>query len=403
MHSPFTIKIVSIILLFSLILSACQAATPDPASVQSTMQAAVAQTLTAAPTNTPLPTATSTSTPTITPTVVPVVYGPTDFPDNVNPLTGLEVADPSILDRRPVMVKVANQMAARPHAGLSRSDIVFDYATGEGGDRFVALYYGQDDDKVGTVRSGRYVDIPLVQMYQGVLGMMSAYYVELDEILASLGGRVINTEHCDNNSKAICNDGPKSETSAFANTSEMSKLYESRDPEGNSRQDLDGMAFATNPPAGGETVTDFTVHYGDNNNHEWKYDESSKKFVQWIDEKESNGNTTMVLLVDRNNQEPIVYSNVVVVFAEIDVLNGATDTMHRYKFTNKNGRAIICRDGKMYDVFYKYTWNAPISFYDEDGNPFYLQPGNTWMHIVGLGSKVEQLPTGGWMVSLRMP
>jgi len=107
-----------IVLISSTILSACQTALSTE-QIQNTMNAAVNQTMTAMPTATKVPTATATPTPSATPTPQPVQYGPTNFPDNVDPLTGLIVADPSILNRRPVMVKVSNFPPwGRPHAGL---------------------------------------------------------------------------------------------------------------------------------------------------------------------------------------------------------------------------------------------------------------------------------------------
>jgi hypothetical protein len=56
---------------------------------------------------------------------------PTPLSEVINPLTGLPAADPALLDRRPVMVKVSNfPRLGRPHAGLSFADIVFDYYIG---------------------------------------------------------------------------------------------------------------------------------------------------------------------------------------------------------------------------------------------------------------------------------
>lgn len=404
MRKPIFQHIITVVIFTSLLLSACQSALADPQAAEEKMLTSVAQTLTAAPTLTPKPTATPTITPTITPTSAPVLYGPTDFPDNVNPLTGEIVEDPSILDRRPVMVKVANQLAARPHAGLSNADIVFDYYIGSGGDRFTALYYGKNDSNVGTVRSGRYVDIPLVQMYNGILGMVSAWKPVLDDILGTLGGRVINTEHCNDGYDAICRTGPVTdETNVFANTEQMSLLYDSRDADNNVRPNLDGMAFGSTAPSGGETATQFTMHYGKNYNQQWNYDAASKKYLRWIDDVDYNGNSKMIPLVDRNTGEQLAFSNVVVIFAELQVLNGTADSLHRYRFDSKNGRALVFRDGMMYEVTYKSAWNEPFSFYEEDGDPFRLQPGNTWMHLTGLGSKLEEQPVGTWMVSLRMP
>jgi len=157
-------------------LAACSG---NPTSVDLSLASTyAAQTLAAMPTNTvePVPTSTATvaaptATATVTETPVPDVLpvGPVGFPENVNPLTGLVVDDPSILNRRPVLVKVANQpISGRPHAGLSFADMVFEYYIGSGGNRFLALFYGQDADMIGPVRSGRMIDPYLVSLYEGI-------------------------------------------------------------------------------------------------------------------------------------------------------------------------------------------------------------------------------------------
>jgi len=206
-------------------LASCQGSNSTE-DQQSALEKAVAQTLTAAPTATPTPSKTPTPLPTMTPTQVIVQYGPTNFPDNVDPLTGLTVDDPAILNRRPVMIKVSNYpREGRPHAGLSFADIVFDYYTGEGGNRFLALFYGQDATQVGPIRSGRLIDRWLVPMYQGILGLEYAWPPVYSEILSSLGySRTISGGP--NTCPAICSiTEPQTVTSVFANTAEMSKYY----------------------------------------------------------------------------------------------------------------------------------------------------------------------------------
>jgi hypothetical protein len=406
----FPQKLIAVLFLLTFGLGACQTTTPDPIIAEKTMKAAVNLTLTAAPTSTPIPTSTSTSTPTFTPTPVTVVYGPTDFPTNVDPLTGLEVSDPSILNRRPVMMKVANQAAGRPHAGLTNADIVFDYYMGNGLDRFLALYYGKDDSNVGTMRSGRLVDIPLTQMYQGILGFISADNTvvvkdgktELQLITGTLGGRVINAEHCFDTFKPICDDGRNIETSVFGNTAQMTAFYASKDYATNDKPKLDGMAFATIPPAGGVPATQFTMHFGKNIDHQWIYDPTTKKYMHWIDDVDSNGNSTMIPLVDRNTKQQLATSNVITIFAKLNVKNRA-DTIHEYEIQGKSGRALICRDGMVYDVTYKGGWDTPFAFFDADGKPFQLQPGNTWIHLAGLNSLVQEQPAGIWLVKIGLP
>ena len=62
---------------------------------------------------------------------------------DINPLTGLPVADSANLALPPALVSVANfPPTARPQAGLSFSPIVFELFIGEGMTRYLAIFYG---------------------------------------------------------------------------------------------------------------------------------------------------------------------------------------------------------------------------------------------------------------------
>ncbi len=386
------------------ILTGCQQSNTETAQAQEqTMSAAVAQTLTAVPTNTAVPTVTSTPTPSLTPTPAAVAYGPTNFPDDVDPLTGLKVSDPSILDRRPVMIKVANYpRTGRPHAGLSFADIVFDYYIGEGGNRFLALYYGQDATKVGPIRSGRLVDRFLVREYQGILGLEYAYAPVYAKILDMLGySRTISGGP--NTCPAICSDGEYTVISNFANTAEMTKLYATRTNATNTKPKLDGMAFNTVPPANGVTATEFTMQFSRANLGQWKYNPDTKKYLRWIEDEDANMNVSLVPLVDRVTGKQLEFSNIIVVFANYETLNG-DDSLHEITISGANGRALLFRDGQMYDGVWKNTnVDQPLQFFDKNNNPLELQPGNTWISITGNYSAVAEEQPGIWRVTFRKP
>src|SRR5690606_12800608 len=137
----------------ALVLAACVPMSPD--GLTAGQQTAIAGTVTAVieqertqtfQTSTPhVPTQTTTLTltpvevtvtpeNTPTPTKAPpsqAVIGPDTYPEGVNPLTGLKVEDPSLLHRRPVIMKVSNHLIDyQPHWGLSSADIVFSYYIG---------------------------------------------------------------------------------------------------------------------------------------------------------------------------------------------------------------------------------------------------------------------------------
>lgn len=397
-------SIISIILVLAITLTACQQAVPTIS--QEDIDLAVQQTLAALPTATDTPTATASPTPTNTPTPVIVQYGPTDFPYNVNPLTGLEVADPEILNRRPLMIKVANwPRDGRPHAGLSAADIVFDYYTGEGSNRFMGVYYGQDATQIGPVRSARNVDRYLVLMYQGVLGSVYAWKDTWAATLDYLGWNRVISEG-PNTCPAMCRDEAinkiKPEISVFANSAEMSKYYAARPGVTDGRQDLDGMAFHTIAPDGGVDALTLTHQFGSNNIAKWIYDPDTRKYAREIDYLSDNGLIEMIPLVDRVTGEQLQFSNVIVLLVPIQQLN-KDDTLHEYEIVNHTGRALIFRDGKMYDVTYKSGYSTPIQFLDAAGNPFELQPGNTWIHLTGSLTTLSETDPGEFFTKNDVP
>src|SRR5438045_2063116 len=80
---------------------------------------------------------TFTSTPLFTPTPQPIplpaTYGPDQFPQDYNPLTGQRVADPASLNIPAVLVSVSHfPPEARPQAGFSFAPFVYEYFITEG-------------------------------------------------------------------------------------------------------------------------------------------------------------------------------------------------------------------------------------------------------------------------------
>jgi hypothetical protein len=337
MRRPLLLKLFLLVLSLVLFLSACQTALPSfptPDVVQTAAAATIAaiNTSTAASypaatvtpfspqsTATPMDTATATlsaiatatNTPTPTSTPAAVAYGPTGFPSNVNPLTGEVVADPKILERRPMMIKVANYpREGRPHAGLSAADIVFDYYIGEGANRFLALYYGKDSPKVGPIRSGRYVDVQLVPMYQGILGFESAWAPILEKIFATLGTRAVYGT--DNTCPAICDDGRHTVTSWFADIAKLEAYGRTKGIMVDPRPNLDGMYFNSTPPQGGKKAQSVLVQFYAKNLSDWRYDAASGKYLAWIEDVDAKENVSLIPMLDRNTNLQVGFSNVVV-------------------------------------------------------------------------------------------
>jgi hypothetical protein len=410
MHKKSRQYPVVFITVVALLLAACQPAISllDPTGTATTIptDTPVPPTLTPSQTFTPTLTATPTSTltPTATATPPPVVYGPKSFPTNVDPLTGLKVSDPKILDRRPVLVKVSNfPRNGRPHAGLSFADIVFEYYIGEGTNRFAALYYGQDAPKIGPVRSGRLIDWQLTRTYQGILAFVSAdQWTVWPALTGQLGKRAIS--YAPINAPAMYDVGPHNVNSVFADSAKLTQYAADHLAIPKARPNLDGTYFNSAVPNSSALGTKVGVQYNPVDRGEWRYDSASGTYLRWIESVDTNNTVTMVPLTDQLTGKQLAFANVVLLFA---YYSEYAPTLHDVTFylNQKGQRAVLFRDGKAIEGIWKTkATDNPPQFYTDNGvDPLAFKPGNTWIVITGVNTKLNQPVLGQWEMQFALP
>ena len=324
-------------------------------------------------------------------------------PEVINPLTGLAVADPALLERQPVMVKVSNYpRLGRPHAGLSFADIVFDYYIGYGTNRFLALFYGQDSPTIGPVRSGRRVDAQLVTMYSGVLGYGGADNDTDAELVTALGNYAISNLEAP--CPAFCGKSTHDAIGVFANSKAISEYVTAQGLK-NSKPDLPGMVFADTLPSDAQPGQQVTVLFNYYNRAEWRYDPASGKYLRWIEymQNEEGGEYEMIPLTDRVTGQQLAFSNIILIFAEYTELTPSAHEINIWG-NDKGQPAYLFRDG----LLTQGTWKAkndtdPMQFFGNDGQPYALKPGNTWIVIAGLSSSINETQPGNWEMFFFLP
>ncbi len=102
------------------------------------------------PTATPTPIPSPTPSPTPQETQQPAFYGPDldDFPPGYNPLTGLPVEDPYLLQLPAVLISITHfPPSARPQAGPGFAPIVYEIYISEGTTRFLVVFYGEEPER----------------------------------------------------------------------------------------------------------------------------------------------------------------------------------------------------------------------------------------------------------------
>jgi hypothetical protein len=347
------------------------------------------------------PAATATATLTATPSYPDAGLGPTGFPAGVDPLTGLPVADAGLLERRPIVVKVENlPREHRPQFGLTSADIVYEYYTEEGTTRFAAVYYGQDGTPVGPIRSARFFDTNVVQMYKALFVFGYADY------------RVMNALWASDFSDRLIVEGPASSPALYrssdlllVDTSRIKDILHNYYADNNS-QNLEGMFFQMQTPTGGSLTNTVTVRYSAAIYDRWTYDIVSHTYLRAVDA--ANAYTPdqeqYTPLTDRNNGQQISANNVVVLYVPISYVVHTDTTEIVNMSLVGSGTAYIFRDGQGYQVtWYRPSASAVLTLTNPDGTLFPFRPGVTWFEVIGSSSVVQQIDPTSWRFTFSIP
>lgn len=376
----------------------------------------------------------ATATPDITPTPQPTqtpapsngAIGPYEFPSNVNPLTGLEVEDESVLERRPIIVKVSNSPAlVRPQSGIGQADIVYEHYTEAGVTRFSAIFYSQAPTRVGSIRSARLIDYELVPMYQGLLAFSGAsigvdkkiYGSEFVNEYLCLGredidqctveanawapGIVPPSEFADRAYKGVLYGRPyyyRDESIPVPHNMFVSvkDLWDLAEAEGHKqRPGLIGMAFLPEPPPNPTQSGIYTQIRYETTLVEWHYEPESGLYY-----RSSDGQTHF----DANLDQQVTADNVIIAFTGhylTDIIESGWGENIHWSVQNTvwpEGDAILFRDGLRYDgKWVRPTRTDLMGFRTNDGELLYLKPGNTWIQLVRLPDQMN--PEREWVKS----
>jgi len=308
------------------------------------------------------------------------IIGPDTYPPGVNPLTGLPVANPEALNRRPLLIKISNYPAAvRPQSGLNSADIVWEAIVEGGVTRFSAIFYGEAVPNVGPVRSARLVDIPLANIYHALFvhsgsSQGTRDYLARDPYVSrhNLGG---------GSCPPLCrhpHDNVAYEHTLFGDTEALYQQFEDYNIDIHASMPT-GMAFSETIPFGGVPLEGIIVGYRQTD-AEWTYDPYSSWWVRTQDGEPhydaysgSQVHASNVLILEADHiDQPVIAEG----------YWGANNYATQPVLTG-SGRIFLLRDGAYHEgQWRRETGVDPLTFYDLAGNTLPFKPGNTFIQLV---------------------
>ena len=333
-----------------------------------------------------------------------VYFGPDEYPTFMNPLTGLVVDDPVLLERRPMAIKITNHpRTVRPQSGLSRADVVYEYYMERGISRFIAVFYGQEAEKVGPVRSGRFFDEHIFRMYDAIFAFDSAdihvmdYFIELGPevyLRFAIEGGIDRRRTCQPNvAYPLCRDSEvHNYNDLFANTRALGPGILARGDH-NDAPDLTGTLFSLQPPEGGSAAQNLFFRYSLLIYGKWEYSVEEQRYLReqetigFADERREEFRP----LMDSLTGEQIAADNVVALYAthRYFIISPTTEIVQIDLIDS--GEAIVFRDGLAYPaIWYRPADGGVLQILDREGDPFPLKPGQTWYQVLSWETTLGQ-------------
>ncbi len=334
---------------------------------------------------------------------------PTDAAASIvnNPLTGLPVADPSLLQRRPLAIKIGNSPDyVRPQSGLTLADVVYEYYIEWGDTRFVAVFFSNNSPQVGPVRSGRYMDEHVARMYHSFLMFKGADPRELNYLKGTDISQfliIVGIGSCP--PYFIGHYKRDSYNNVFFNMEKWAACVLKKGFD-NSPQTINGGFFSADVPASQQQAARIYSFYSVYSYNYWEYDPSTNNYFRYQESQDmiKGKKESYAPLTDAVTNLPVTASNVVVLFVPYIFANSynAHDEVYNIDLIDY-GRAIVFRDGVAIPAYWNRTeMDQPILLTNLDGTPIYMRPGRTFYEVMGTTSTYTQ-EGADWHFNFQTP
>lgn len=281
---------------------------------------------------------------------------------------------------RPLAVMIDNNNYAWPQAGLNQAYLVYEIIVEGGETRLMALFKGQDVEKIGPVRSARHYFIDYV-MENDAIYAHYGWSPQAQDDVSRFGINNMNgiTESTDVfwrvKDKSAPHNAVASSESLLTRAKEKGYRLTS-----NKKSVLNYTTDVVNLEEG--TVANLvTIPHSYLQKVMYEYDEEAKVYKRYARKKEQT---------DWDTGEPVTTKNIIITFCNNYTLDDGDDagrqglynigTFNGYYITNGKAIQIKCT---------KEDRDSQTVYKDLEGNEIKVNDGNTFIHICPKDAEVE--------------
>jgi hypothetical protein len=286
------------------------------------------------------------------------------------PLTGVPTGDRGKLGRQAVAVKIDNNSAARPQAGIDHADVVYEEFT-EGITRFIVVFQSSDAPMVGPVRSVRPADPNVIKPLGGPLVFSGGSPAVLDVVRAA-GIRQVTENDTDTLKRRSGRAAPHN---LYTNTDALfRKAGAGAAPPAFASFLAAGQPFVG---AGATPVARLSLAPAPDVSAAYEWDANSKTW-----KRSTDGRPHML-----EGGAQIAPANVIVQYTPYSTF--PADKKVRFPEVVGSGDAVVFSGGQMVKAKWTKSGAGAVTTYvDSAGAPIKLAPGQTWVHLQEPGGAV---------------
>lgn len=298
--------------------------------------------------------------------------------------------------RRAVAVMIEADVPARPMAGFSQADMMFEMPAVYGSiTRLMAVYNCNDPEEVGSIRSARH---DFVHIAKG----LDAIYVhwgraDIEQFKSILDQGIIDDMNCNNDAgksagqycfrKNGMSRGVDTGYAKFATILEGAKNFEYSLENKFVGYPHQEEAPINQRPNGGHLRVAFAKPW----DVEYDYDKNSNSYLRtWGDKADT----------DRNNGQRVAPKNIVVMVADAAPIKAGEQYVNvqigdPWYDQNDSGIAFFYMNGQQYKGMWKKDKSnvgSKLFFYDESGQEIKFIPGQIWVEIIDPGQALKWVP-----------
>lgn len=293
------------------------------------------------------------------------------------PLTGEEAANPDLVGRTVLAVKIENSPESRPQAGLNEADVVYEEPVEGGITRFIALYHCRVAERVGPIRSARFVDPVIISQYGPAV---FAYSGGIPQVINDVASAGLQDVGYDTHPDAYTLDPNRSAPHNVYSSTRT--LFRAGSDRGSPPEAV--FEYEEEPPArqGSTRGRELHLEFSSSSDVYWRYQRNQDRYVRF------HGETAHTA----EDGQQVSANNVVVMEVALEdtgIVDAAGNPSPEVIAVG-TGRAWVLRNGRVIEGEWRRGSQRRLTqIVDSSGEVIPLAPGTTWVELFPSDLEVE--------------